>query len=225
MRVSLGDFAPAAAMYPIPQNSVTAAVDAGSLASAPVLGLSVSDVNSGPLALVDPGAGLGQAMTDVQGNTCAAGWTLDPGGSGLCIPGTNNETGITPYQCNWFESIFDPSACASAASPINPPPTLPVTGAYPVTITATPAAGSTTIQTITDSSGNVLYATTPSPQQVQASNVAAITAAAGAGYVDCTQLWNQLTNAACPCTYCSSYGSYLLIGLAAIAGFLILVKL
>jgi hypothetical protein len=222
MRVSLGDFAPAAAMYPIPQNSVTAAVDAGSLATAPVLGLSVSDVNSGSVAFVDPGAGLGQAMTDVQGNTCAAGWTLDPAGSGLCIPGTNNETGITPYQCNWFESIFDPSACASAASVIPPPPALP-TPMSPVLSSA--PTGPTSVYAGTDASGNPVYATPATAQQQQAANVSSITGQVSSAYVDCSSVWNQITSPACPCTYCGSYGTYLLIGIAAIAGFFILVKL
>jgi hypothetical protein len=224
MRISLGDFAPAAAMYPIPQNSVTAAVQAGLLPSAPTLGLNVSDVNSGPMAFVNPGAGLGQVMTDVQGNPCTGNWTLDPGGSGLCVPGTNNQTGVAPYQCNWFESIFDPSACASAASTIPPPPTLPAQ--YQVSVTPTPPAGSTVVQTTTDpTTGNPLYLTTPSPQQQQALNVQSITQQVASGYVDCSLLFNQITNAACPCTYCESYGTYLLIAAAALAALIVIPRL
>jgi hypothetical protein len=113
------------------------------------------------------------------------------------------------YQCNWFESFFWPSACASAATATPPVPTLP-------------NGGSPTIASVDPVTGDVTMLT---PQQQQAQNVASIQAQAVANApADCTQLWNQLTNSACPFTYGSSAGSWLLIGGAAILGLWIFSK-
>ena len=64
------------------------------------------------------------------------------------------------------------------------------------------------------------------PQQQQALNVASIQAQAIANApVDCTSIWNQLTSPACPCTYCSSYGSYVAIGLGLVLSVWLLGKI
>jgi hypothetical protein len=139
------------------------------------------------------------------------------------------------YSCNWLENLFDPSGCASAATATPAPPNLQTlgasAGAAPVTFsTGGPLLGANgqpmnAVVAGTDSNGQPIYANTPTAQQQQTINVAAIQAQATQNApVDCTQLWNQLTSAACPCTYCQNFGTWIGIGIAALIGLVILEK-
>jgi hypothetical protein len=168
----------------------------------------------------------GRGMGDA-GNPCVVGPFYD---ADLCAQQNSLNPQPSAYQCNWFENLFMSSQCASAASPINPSPSLPNGGAVPASITSSCPAGTsqdagTCAYSGTDANGNPVYVSIPPPDVLHAQQVAAITAASGQGYVDCSQLWNQLTNAACPCAVCTSYGSWALIALAGLAGILILTKI
>jgi hypothetical protein len=133
------------------------------------------------------------------------------------------------YQCNWLENLFDPSGCASAATQTPPPPTLPNGGAPAVTFsTGSPLTGAdgqpmNSSVAGTAANGETVYVNTPTATQQQVINTTSIQAQAQANApVDCTQLWNQLTSAQCPCNYCSAYGSYVLIGAAVVLLILVL---
>jgi hypothetical protein len=160
MRISLGDFAPAAAMYPIPQNSVTAAVQAGLLPSAPTLGLSVSDVNSGPVAFVNPGAGVSGL-----------------GGLGACsqadpYPGTFSSINC-PTSCWLLGNGLDMELLGQECWPCgNTCPSGTCWDTTALACSGTPATTNAVVPTNLDSSP------VPTP-------------------IDCTSVWNQLTNAQC----------------------------
>ena len=143
---------------------------------------------------------------------------------GTCLPGTAPTTAgesAAPYQCNWFQKMWSPDACASAASPTPPLPTPPPpTGAFS-TGTPAPNAGASVIAG-TDANGNTIYWNTPSAQDQQKAIVASITGQVASGYVDCSQPWNELFNAQCPCTICSSVMEWGLVGAAALLALLIL---
>jgi len=144
---------------------------------------------------------------------------------GTCVQ--NPETDVQTqgsYQCNWLQNLFSPSACASAATSTPAPPTLP---AQPTTIlTDSPlGAGYTSVLSGTDSNGNPIYVNTPTGVTQQIANVASIAAQATANApVDCTQWYNQLFSAACPCTVCGSLTTWAGIGIAATILILVLKK-
>lgn len=121
---------------------------------------------------------------------------------GTCLPGTGPSTGPeTPMQCNWFENLwYGPEFCANVQNVPGPLATLP----GPAIISIDPTTGGVTPAT---------------PQQQQQLNLAAIQAQAQANQnnsVDCTQWYNQLFNAQCQCTYCSSVFTYAGLALAAL---------
>lgn len=137
----------------------------------------------------------------------------------------------TPYVCNAWELLTNASGCASAASPVPSVPSLtnaPNGGAPIVTITVgapQPGAGGSSIMGY-DSNNNPIYANTPTAQQQQQIDVASLQAQmAASGYVDCSSLWNQITNKQCPCTYCSSTGVLIGVAVAALVGVFLLAKL
>lgn len=163
-------------------------------------------------------------LGDLAVGGCLAPTVADPA-TGLCVvPTPTVPSSYAPYSCNWFEQLFNPSACASAASPTPviptpPPPSTTITVGAP-----DPSMQGSSYYSGQTTDGQPIYINTPSAQQSQASQVAAATAAAAAGYTDCSTLWNQLTNANCPCTACTSYGSWALIGGAALLALWILSK-
>lgn len=112
---------------------------------------------------------------------------------------------LAPYQCNWLENWYDPTACASAASPTPPPGTLPG-GSGPTIASVDPNTGAVTMLT---------------PQQQHVLDLASLQQQAQAGYVDCTQWYNQLFNSACPCTYCSNLMTWGLVAGAALLLYLV----
>jgi hypothetical protein len=136
----------------------------------------------------------------------------------------------TPYVCNAWQLLTSPAQCASAASPVPPVPSLtnaPNGGAPIVTITVgapQPGAGGSSIMGY-DSNNDPIYANTPTAQQQQQIDLASLQSQmAASGYVDCSSLWNQITNSKCPCTYCSSTGTLIAVGVAALVGVWLLSK-
>ena len=170
---------------------------------------------------------IGMGLIGDAGNPCVTGPFYD---ANLCALQNSPNPQPDTYTCNWFQSWLMPTTCASAASPINPSPSLPNGGAPPASISSSCPAGTsedagTCAYSGTDANGNPIYVSTPNPVDLHAAQVAAITAAAGAGYVDCSTLWNQLTNAKCPCTSCTSVGTWVAVGVAALIAVLVLEKI
>lgn len=164
--------------------------------------------------------GLGQGtITDSAGNTCALA-DVDVL-TGMC-PETQQQA-MTPYTCNWLENLFNPTACASAASPTPPlpsPPAPPASVGSACPSGTSVAAGTCSISGY-DSNGNPVYVSAPQGAQYQAIATQQIQQGVAANYVDCSQLWNQLFNSACPCTYCSNAGTWVVIGIVGIGALLL----
>jgi len=173
--------------------------------------------------------GLGQACStwDVLSGNCGA---MNAFGqpcsvsdvlSGVC--GETEAEGLQRVTCNWFENLFMPGTCASAASAPTSPLALalPGGGAPQTTISGSCPPGTslgdgTCIQSGTDSNGNPIYVSVPNPQQQQQLNVAAIQQQAKENTpVDCSQWQNNWFNPACNCTYCQTALTWGGIGLAA----------
>lgn len=161
---------------------------------------------------------LGQAY-DVNGNVCVPPAWLDP--NGLCTTQAgataSAQESSAPYECNWLQKLFDASGCASAASPVPPLPA-PAPPSTSITVGGTdPNMQGDSYQAGTDAAGNPIYVNTPSAQQIHAAQVQQITSQVASGYVDCSSIWNQLTNSACPCIACQNSTTYIGIAVFALA--------
>ena len=146
-------------------------------------------------------------------------------GMGQVAPPPDPNEGNLPYECNWLEKLFQPAACASAASPVPPipqpaPPSTSITVGAPDPKMQGPSY--TSGQT---ANGQTIYVNTPSADQIQAAQVQQITDQVAANYVDCSSTWNQLTNSQCPCTICTNYGSWIILGVGALAGLFLLTRI
>lgn len=166
---------------------------------------------------------LGQAtVTDWLGNTCLLA-NIDAL-TGICLsPITTQQEAMTPYSCNSVENFLNSQACASAASPT---PTLPSPPAPPASVaSACPSGTSVEAGTCSisgyDSNGNPIYVAAPQGSAYKAYASSQIQQQVAAGYVDCSQLWNQLFNSACPCTYCSNAGTWVVIGVVGLGALLL----
>jgi hypothetical protein len=178
---------------------------------------------------------LGDPYTDANNIVCDSS-EVNPD-TGLCIGGTPsqsavnqlNQQSMTPYSCNTLQAMLNPTACASASSPTPALPSPPPPTAYVYTGSCPPntsLADGTCSQSGVDANGNPIYVSTTNPQgqSYHQQVTQAVNQQVAAGYVDCTSVWNQLFNAACPCTICQSSGGWLLLGGAALLALVVAVK-
>lgn len=127
----------------------------------------------------------------------------------------------------FFDRLFQGAACQGAGSPgaTLPAQSLPNDGAPTTTISSAPIAGMVSSYAGVDANGNPIYVNTPSADQQQASNVAAITAAASSALAaadansnstapDCTTFFNEYFNPACPSVLPSLTSLLIFVGVA-----------
>jgi len=140
-------------------------------------------------------------------------------------------TAAQSAACGFWERLFQGTACQSAGSPgaTLPAPSLPNSGAPGTIISSTPIAGMDSSYSGQDANGNPIYVNTPTSDQQQAANVAAMTSEAATALAaaqaaagnpqapDCTTFFNMYFNSACPSVLPS--GATVVLVLAGAVGF------